>query len=307
MFNLKNYKESDRERERFRRKEQNAQRLEKQFREEEKNWEKREEEKENQRRRNKVLAEAREKRKESLIERDLNYESDDEKEKIKKNPKKYQERHKMRLIEQENDELMRRKEHPERYKQPSPERPNVTDLVPIIDANEQQIKLHQDEEEEKPKAEVIVQEYKVSESNETPAASSKNIIDLKIQPKKKLESKMSLAYHDHDEDMNNMDPYHKTQRVNMDIDEETEMAFKQISQELNLQREYEEKAEKMKEKVSELASSATDKSKKIIEIHKSIVEAIPKDKETLYKFPINWNILIKVKFNLFKNSLERYY
>ena len=78
------FKNSEREKERAKKKLALKKKLETQYIEEEKKWEKHEEEREKERNRSKIAEEDMLKRKKRLIERDLNYDSEDEKRQIEK-------------------------------------------------------------------------------------------------------------------------------------------------------------------------------------------------------------------------------
>jgi len=97
--NRNQYQETEREQERIKRKQNKLKKLEKEYKDEEKKWEKREEDKAYDREREKQYEEDKVKRKRRLIEKDLNYDSDAEKERMKKNPKAFEEHNLIKIQE----------------------------------------------------------------------------------------------------------------------------------------------------------------------------------------------------------------
>ena len=97
--NRNQYQETEREIERVKRKQNKVKKSEKEFKEEEKKWEKREEDKLLDREREKQYEERRLKLRKRLIEKDLTYDSDSEREKMKKNPKQMEEHNLIKMQE----------------------------------------------------------------------------------------------------------------------------------------------------------------------------------------------------------------
>lgn len=277
--------ESEREKERAKRKLNERRKLEKQFLEDEKKWERKEEDKERERHKNKTFEEDFARRKKRLIERDLNYDSDEEKRRMREAPNKYEEFKALRIKEKEFDDTMRRKENPILFIKG--ENNTVTDLVPLVT----DIKSSKFVEPEA-KTMVTVKEYEEddidTENNEDKPQLSLNIEAKKIMSK--------TTYIEHDEEFDN-DPYHKKKGDNtrIEIGEETEKAIMEISQEIDLSRKEEEKRKLQQQNLNNLATSG-ENSKKLIELQKQIFAMIPKNLDELFKYPIKWNILFQVIF-----------
>jgi hypothetical protein len=283
---INQHNESEREKERIKRKQANRKKMDKQYLDEEKRWEKREEEKEKERHKNKLSEEDIYKRKKRLIEKDINFNSDEEERKNKENPKRLEEIKLIRLKEKEFDEMMRRKENPSLYQQEEVINKEVTDLVPIESLNNEII-----EKEPEAKAVVTYQEY-IDEDNENQIF-EKPKLKLNIE-KKTLITRENII----DEDEPSNDPYNINKTIpQLEIDEETEKVILEISNEVNLSRKEEEKRKLQQMHIKNVISSngtSFETSKKIIELQKQIYESIPQNKDDLFKFPINWNLLIKV-------------
>ena len=108
---LSTHFESERERERQRKKNERLKKLEKAFKDEERRWLRHEEDVEREKSNLKHEKEYLQHKKEKLLEKDLNYDSDKEKEKIARDPKKYEEHKEDRIKEKEYDDFMRKKEN----------------------------------------------------------------------------------------------------------------------------------------------------------------------------------------------------
>ena len=304
---LNQHIESERERERQKKKQNNLKKLEKQFKEEEHKWEKYEESREKERQKMKHHQEDFLKRKKRLLEKDINYDSTEEKKKIKSNPKFYEEYKQMRIKEREFDEMMRRKENPKLNieEQLNSELNNenentctVTDL-----ALKEQTQLVSNVKV--PKTEFVVIEYNDEDEDENKNASetekdnkgdeseNKNNERLILNIGKNLK-KNNFNIDDY-EDEN--DPYHKKNITNqIQIDEETEKHIMEISQEINNERKEEEKRQIQKQTFTKLSADPSDAKQRAMEIQKQVFEMLPKEKDALFNFPINWLIVFSVIF-----------
>ena len=293
---INQYPESEREKERQKHKQQNLKKLEKNFKDEERKWEKHEEEKEKERLRLKHHEEDLLKKKKRLIEKDIDYDSADEKKKIKSNSKFYEEYKQMRIKEREFDEMMRRKENPIfEYNEQPQNTCTITDLVLKEDT-----KLAKSKYEQVAKSEFVLIEMNSDEEHEKNNSDHENekkddklIMNLGNKNLKKGNYKLE---DDHDEN----DPYHKKNVSNLiQIDEETEKMIMEISQEVTNERRDEERRKLQKQTLNNI-TDPMDSKQKLIDLQKQVFEMIPKEKELLFKYPINWNIVLSVKiFNIF--------
>jgi len=302
---LNQHIESERERERQKRKQNNLKKLEKIFKEEEYKWEKHEETKEKERQKLKHFEEDLLKRKKRLLEKDLNYESSEEKKKIKSNPKFFEEYKQMRIKEREFDEMMRRKENPKLnidepiYHEMNLENNNVCTVTDLALKEDTQLVS----KEKVPKTEFVVIEYHDEEDYQNISDSEKEYKadnEREIEDRKKLilnigknlkKSKFNIEDY---EDEN--DPYHRKIISNqVQIDEETEKHIMEISQEINNERKEEEKRQIQKQTLTNLSNETPDNKIKAMELQKQVFEMIPREKEALFKFPINWVIVFSVK------------
>ncbi len=307
---LNQHIESERERERQKRKQNNQKKLEKQFKEDEHKWEKHEEAREKERHKIKNYEEDLLKRKKRLFEKDLNYDSSEEKKKIKANPKFYEDYKQMRIKEREFDEMMRRKENPklnieEQINSGGAHKENentctVTDLalkeethlvsnVKVPKTEFVVIEYNDEEEEENKNASETEEKNKADEKNDK--AKDKLILNIGKNLKK---NKLNIEDY---EDEN--DPYYKKNIVNqIQIDEETEKHIMEISQEINNERREEEKRQIQKQTLGNLPADPADAKQRAMEIQKHVFEMLPKEKDALFKFPINWVIVFSVNIYL---------
>lgn len=320
--------ESERERERHKRKQNNLKKLEKTFKEEEYKWEKHEEAMEKERLRLKHHEEDMLKKRKRLLEKDLNYDSNEEKKKIKSNPKFYEEYKQMRIKEREFDEMMRKKENTKQdsfshnvnnetqtpkndHNQEANNTSNpclVTDLALKEDLNQERrkaelipksevvvIELNEDEEDNEHNHLDHDHEHKNTNGESTLENHQGNKKDKLILNINKNMKKGKYALDDY-EDENDL--YHKKNVSHqIQIDEETEKIIMEISQEVNNERKEEERRQMQKQTLTTITTDPADSKQKLIELQKQVFELIPKEKETLFKFPINWKIVISVIIN----------
>ena len=290
--------ESEKEKERQRKKAEKIKKRERQYKEEERKWEKHEEEMEKERQKELYEQEDLDRRKRRLMEKDLNYDSEEEKKKIKQNPKKYEEKKLIRQKEKEFDDLMRKKEKQQYHKLTDTKmNEDVTDLV-LTNTG-----IAKKYNEPEAKTTVIYKEYDEEETDtiENNLPKLENTINLNID-NKKLVKKITL-----EEDIDNNDPYNKKDIVTkIELHKEFEKEFAEWStKESEEDRKAIEENEKNqifssttpiinKDKVHITIKTGDGMSKeKIIEIHKQIYEVIPKKQEELFKFPINWSTVYK--------------
>jgi len=311
---LNNYVESERERERQKKKQNNLKKQEKLFKEEEYKWEKHEEQRDRERQKLRHHEDDFLKRKKRLLEKELNYDSTEEKKKIKSNPKYYEEHKQIRIKEREFDEMMRRKENPKLNTLEDQESVdndknininNIYDACIITDlALKDDVLLSTDK---LPKTEFIVIEYDDEEDENNQIQEDKEKEDgNKIKKKEDKENykdklivnmgkniKKSNYRLDDYEDEN--DPYHKKNIIGqLQIDEETEKHIMEINKEINNERKEEEKRIIQKQTLFNMPVDPTDAKQKLMELQKQVFEMIPKEKEALFKFPINWVFVFSV-------------
>lgn len=317
---LNQHTESERERERRRRKENNTKKLEKAYKEEEYKWEKHEEIREKERQRLKFQEEDLQKKKKRLLEKDINYDSSEEKKKIKNKPRYYLEYKQMRIKEREYDEMMRRKENNKFDFSENSENVNLNNNEfdnGNLDINENPCKItdlalkeefdnNKEKIEKVAKSEFVMIDNYQDEDEENENSKNEEIENKegKIDNKtKNNEDKLSLNLNrnikkgkyavDDYEDEN--DPYRKKNLSGqIKIDEETERRIMEISQEVNNERKEEERRAIQKQTLTNIISDPADSKQKMIELQKQIFEMIPKEKDSLFKFQINWNIVLSV-------------
>jgi RNA-binding protein 25 len=283
-YNLLNqHPESKRERERAERKQATKKKLEKQYLDEIKRWEKHEEDRERERLRSKQSEEDQLRRKKRLVERDLNYDSAEEKKKLKENPRRLEDVKHMRNKENEFDEMMRRKENPQMY---AHENMNtiVTDLVPVESKNTQ-IKEDRPEDRELITFKEYVDDDEEQDINKA-GVSAVPVVSLNIE-KKLIKT--------HAMDVEEDDLFNKKELPVLDLDEE---GFKDIDNEVKQSRKEEEDRKRQQQHIKDIVnkSNSNESTQKLIHLQKEIFESIPKEKDDLFKYPINWNLLTKVKY-----------
>ena len=296
FFNLNNYSESEREKARYKKKQNNEKKLEKLFKEEEKRWEKREEEKERERIKESIYEEDLAKRKKRLLDKDLNYNSDEEKQKYKKNSKYFEERNKLRNKERQSDEIMRKKENP--YNEPISCNSNVYDLVPLNN-NHNQLELYHNSPEKEAKTKVFVHEITDDEDDMETAV---NPNGTKIQVDFNFH-KLQIGNREIDLDDNEHDLYTQSKDLleKFEIDEATKTKIEEINNELKSKKEREDKKKNTETSKTVLKNTNLqykNSDLKLLEIQKQIYEMIPKTKEELFGFNINWTSVAKVITNL---------
>jgi RNA-binding protein 25 len=308
--------ESEREKERQKKKMEKVKKLEKQFKEDEKKWERHEEDKEREIAKEIHFEEDLNRKKRRLMEKDLNYDSEEEKRKIKSNQKKYEERRQMRIKEKEIDDLMRKRENPN-YREGDNStginsravmNDDITDLVLIDNDNNFTSK------EPEAKATVIVQEYHYEDDFEENENINKEkdfeMFNINLEPVKK--SFKPIIQDDYDND--NDDPYHKRENLTkIEINPETEKEILEMKKEvLKFNQDDEEDKVKPKSKfelqnpnmntMNNNFANLNPSSEKLMELHKQIFEMIPKNKDELFKFPINWSLVYK--YNILENKIK---
>lgn len=295
--------ESERERERARKKVDKAKKIEKQYKDEEKRWERHEEDKERERMREIHAEEDLKRRKKRLIEKDLNYDSEEEKRKMRQNPKKYEDYRIMREKEKESDAEFRKKENPPEQEYDVEMNDHVTELA--LKNAENEIRLKEPEA----KTQVIFTEYHEDDAQEgEEGAKTEGLgLSLNLETKKGITTKPTMFI---DEDYDAYDPYHKKNITLFEINPETEKEILEMKKEV-LTYAPEPEAEKESKKETSPAATSTPptstlpvslSSSKLLEMHKQIYESIPKNNDDLLKFPINWNIVYK--YNILENKIK---
>lgn len=283
---LSTHYESERERERQRKKNERIKKLEKAFKDEERRWLRHEEEVERERSNMKQEKEYLQHKKEKLLEKDLNYDSDKEKEKIARDPKKYEEHKEDRIKEKEYDDYMRKKENGLLFKDEDLKKNNTTtDLVTLP-------------QEPEAKTKIVVQEYKPD--NEPEPQTKLEIVELDIKQAKLPSSQLAKI-----DEEDNDDPYTKKRKIsNIGINPDTEKELLKMSESISFKKE-EQVSTGTIYNIDDLIKKITPE--KYIEIQKSIIALIPKSKDELLKYNINWNIVdnYKIKRNKLKPWLDK--
>jgi RNA-binding protein 25 len=305
---LNQQQESEREKDRVLRKQQKIRRMEKHWKEEESRWKKYEDDHENERIRIKKAEETLSKRKKKLIERDLNYDSEEEKRNMKQNIKRLEELKQIRIKERELDEMIRRKEanrgrnvfeetnnEGESEKDENINKINMsTALVPLTN-------IPNKEPEQEAKATFVFREYHEEDEDINSLSTPNAQLQLEFETFKATKN-LKKAQEHHDEDDEN-DPYHKKAiKEGFElVDIETEKKIEELKEEIMKERKIEEikKMEKQKEEnerrqeQANLSSQMNEEAQKILEIQKQIFEMMPRGKDELFKYQIQWNVILK--------------
>ena len=284
---LSTHFESERERERQRKKNERLKKLEKAFKDEERRWLRHEEDVEREKSNLKHEKEYLQHKKEKLLEKDLNYDSDKEKEKIARDPKKYEEHKEDRIKEKEYDDFMRKKENGLLFKD--------EDIKKNITSNEL-VTLPQEPEA---KTKIVIQEYKPD--TEPEPQTKLEIVELDIKQTKLPSSQLAKL---DEEDID--DPYTKKRKIsNLGINPDTEKELLKMSENISFKKENDTVNTSTIYNIDELIKKITPE--KYIEIQKSIIALIPKSKDELLKYNINWTIVdnYKIKRNKLKPWLDK--
>ena len=284
---LSTHFESERERERQRKKNERLKKLEKAFKDEERRWLRHEEDVEREKSNLKHEKEYLQHKKEKLLEKDLNYDSDKEKEKIARDPKKYEEHKEDRIKEKEYDDFMRKKENGLLFKD--------EDIKKNTTSNEL-VTLPQEPEA---KTKIVIQEYKPD--TEPEPQTKLEIVELDIKQTKLPSSQLAKI---DEEDID--DPYTKKRKIsNIRINPDTEKELLKMSESISFKKENETVNTSTIYNIDDLIKRITPE--KYIEIQKSIIALIPKSKDELLKYNINWSIVdnYKIKRNKLKPWLDK--
>ena len=284
--------ESEREKKRQKKKIEKLEKNEKYYKEDLKKWERHEEDRDREIQKEIQEQEELIKKKKKLLEKDLNYDSEDEKKKIKQNQKKYEELREMRLKQKDSDELMRIKEKKSNDKNDQELNYDVQDLA--LYGQEENVNLIP---EPQAKAIVTYQEYQEENSDEESDTGIKNVLslDLNLEMKKPIQKLI-----EHYEDYDNDDYLHKKEKLmNIEINPETEKEIMEMRNDII----FEKKEEKHPEVVPVLIHPTVQgNTEKMMEIQKQIFEMIPKTKEDLFKFSIDWNVVYK--YNILESKIK---
>jgi hypothetical protein len=222
----------------------------------------------------------------------------------------------MRIKEREFDEMMRRKENnkynfSDKFDSGDERGDHIISKSKITDLA---LKEHFDSNKEKiekvAKSEFVVIDNYEDEDVDQKDEEEENINQIDDignkqngSSNKNQENKLSVnlnrnikkgkyAIDDYDDEN---DLYHKkniSQQIK--IDEETERRIMEISQEVNNERKEEDRRALQKQTLTNIISDPADSKQKMIELQKQVFEMIPKEKDMLFKFQINWNIVLSV-------------
>lgn len=286
---LSTHFESDRERERQRKKNEKLKKLEKAFRDEERRWLRHEEDVEREKSQMKHEKEYIQHKKQKLLEKDLNYDSEKEKEKIAQNPKKYEEHRQNRIKEKEYDDYIRKKENGLLFRDEELKNHVTSTALATIP------------KEPEAKTKIVVQEYKPENEEQEEPKTKLEIVELDIK-QQKLPNVQIAKIDEEDND----DPYTKKRKLsNIAINPETEKELLQMSKTISYKKENNATQSEEIYNIDDLIKQITPE--KYIDIQKSIIALIPQNKDDLLKYKINWNIVnnYKIKRNKLKPWLDK--
>lgn len=303
---LSTHFESERERERQKKKAERLKKMEKAFREEERKWLKHEEDKEKELSYLKHEKEYLALKKQKLMEKDLNYNSDIEKKKMLSNPKKYEEHEKERIKEKEYDNAMRKKENNLLFKDKT--------LIHNSTLNDFSNALVQLPKEPEAKTKLtVVHEYKsediqptISEQHDDNNNNNKTQIQLvklvDFPNNKHITTHINKIEEDDIDDL-----YSRTKNVStaIEINPETEKELLNMAKDVSNSNNNNNINKDEYYSIDNIIKTITPD--KYRSIQKNIVTLIPKDKDSILKYPINWNIVVnyKIKQHKLKMWLEK--
>ena len=281
-----NILENAREKERKRKKEEKKKKFEKLFQDFEKNWIKHENSREKKRKKAQLDKENWPKKRQKLIEKDLEYDSDQEKKyneglkgignkgyKISTsfiNKKKNEERIRMREKEKEYDNELREKENKMLFKDNYLQL-NENKLNNLLE-NKEILAIAQ--EEKKPQTTLQIEDYdpnRINQINISEEKSNKNVND-NIKPKAEFEKNIDI-------------------NLNMNIEKE-EKDINNENEGINVD----------KMTLEQLMSGIPQND--IEGIKKNVKESIPKNLDELFKYKINWDII--TKYELKRKKIKKY-
>jgi RNA-binding protein 25 len=281
-----NILENAREKERKRKKEEKKKKFEKLFQDFEKNWIKHENSREKKRKKAQLDKENWPKKRQKLIEKDLEYDSDQEKKyneglkgignkgyKISTsfiNKKKNEERIRMREKEKEYDNALREKENKMLFKDNYLQL-NENKLNNLLE-NKEILAIAQ--EEKKPQTTLQIEDYdpnSINQINISEEKSNKNVND-NIKPKAEFEKNIDI-------------------NLNMNIEKE-EKDINNENEGINVD----------KMTLEQLMSGIPQND--IEGIKKNVKESIPKNLDELFKYKINWDII--TKYELKRKKIKKY-
>ena len=281
-----NILENAREKERKRKKEEKKKKFEKLFQDFEKNWIKHENSREKKRKKAQLDKENWPKKRQKLIEKDLEYDSDQEKKyneglkgignkgyKISTsfiNKKKNEERIRMREKEKEYDNALREKENKMLFKDNYLQL-NENKLNNLLE-NKEILAIAQ--EEKKPQTTLQIEDYdpnRINQINISEEKSNKNVND-NIKPKAEFEKNIDI-------------------NLNMNIEKE-EKDINNENEGINVD----------KMTLEQLMSGIPQND--IEGIKKNVKECIPKNLDELFKYKINWDII--TKYELKRKKIKKY-
>jgi len=291
--------ESEREKKRQKKKIEKLEKKEKYYKEDLKKWERHEEERERELIKEIQEQEELSKKKKKLLEKDLNYDSEEEKKRIKLNPKKVEEHKQMREKEKEMDEIMRISEKQANKQENTPF--NINDDVQDLAIYGHDERMDLIVKEPEAKATVTIQEYKedYESEGEDSNLSKRNImsLDLNLNIETKKQIPKMIEHFDYD----NEDPIHKKDKLtHIEINPETEKEILEMKREIIFDKKEEKKESETIPVV--VNSTVTGNPQKMIELQKQIFEMIPKSKEDLFKISIDWSVVYK--YNILENKIK---
>jgi len=267
--------EHPREKERERRRKFREEEREKKFEKLLEEWKDKERERERERIREKEAEARKEKKKLKLIQEDLNYDPVAEKKAKKKDPERYkklqEDRKKYRDKEKEEDELERQKEE-EEEKQKELRR---------IQREEEERKLKEREERSR-FTQVVVENVPITE------ARNNIVINTNGEPFVSMSDRFGTEAVPMEEEGVSKAPLELPA-----LNEKTRDALNKIEEDVQMRLQEEETSRTAVQRI--LANADKDEEvKRHVQMAKKIYEEIPIRKSELYKYPLNWEILMKI-------------
>ncbi|MCQ2815879.1 MAG: hypothetical protein MJ252_01310 [archaeon] len=269
---LASHFESTRERERQKKKNEKLKKLDKIFKDEEKRWIRHEEDKMKEASKEKEEKEFWEKRIKKLIEADINFDSDEERKKMELNPKKYEAREAMRLKEKDYDDEMRKKDNGLLFEDEN------EGIEPICTTLVCQPK------EPEAKTKLIIEEMEINQ-NQNEEENKKETLNLNLDFETQ-NKKINIA-HKIEEDEE--DIYTKKRKMSdIGLNPEVESALLNIKTEVRKSPYKDIEMKKIYNMDEVIRRLPRDK---YINIQKSLIPKVPKTKEDIMKYEINWEIV----------------
>eukprot|EP00331_Platyophrya_macrostoma_P020680 CAMPEP_0176468914 /NCGR_PEP_ID=MMETSP0127-20121128/39426_1 /TAXON_ID=938130 /ORGANISM="Platyophrya macrostoma, Strain WH" /LENGTH=603 /DNA_ID=CAMNT_0017862673 /DNA_START=84 /DNA_END=1895 /DNA_ORIENTATION=+ len=299
-------KEHARERERDAKKKQLQKDNERAYKKKLSEWLSREENKERERKREREREKDRIRDRQRALERELNYDSDEEKRRGNKDPKRLEERKKNRQREMEEDELDRKRAQQEEMMRLEAE--NFAPLENILPDGPENIEM----EVEAPKVEKPKQRKKfvfstVPEANEDsqqqdqdgqkmqlegatqrPSTTDAGGVSFNLSFAKTIKAVIANL----NQDMEEEDPLYSRKHKPLSIFDKTQTGMAQ-SQVMETEKVTQETQAQPAEQITATQAIKLLSNEEIKRELEKIISKIPKAKNELFEFPINWTLLLQ--------------